>query len=110
MSLYADTPGRPWTIERCPCETCGDPTAMTGTRRCDRCYEVERRLPAYLETKGGLAFVLKQLGSKPFAEAIRAINGLLKIARQAMPDNYFATDARVLFAKGTLRRLKGQKP
>jgi len=36
--------------ETIPCETCGAPTAMTGTKRCDRCWEVERRLGAYAST------------------------------------------------------------
>ena len=35
-----------------PCETCGAPTLMDGTKRCDGCWEVERRLKAYL-IRGG---------------------------------------------------------
>jgi hypothetical protein len=27
-----------------PCGLCGAPTAMTGTKRCDRCWELERRI------------------------------------------------------------------
>lgn len=27
-----------------PCELCGTPTPMTGTKRCDRCWELERRV------------------------------------------------------------------
>ena len=26
------------------CEICGTPTAMTGTKRCDRCWELEKRI------------------------------------------------------------------
>ncbi len=31
-----------------PCATCGQKTEMTGTQRCDNCYEVEKRLTDYL--------------------------------------------------------------
>jgi hypothetical protein len=27
-----------------PCELCGDSTIYTGTKRCDRCYELETRI------------------------------------------------------------------
>lgn len=27
-----------------PCGLCGLPTIMTGTKRCDRCWELERRI------------------------------------------------------------------
>jgi hypothetical protein len=27
-----------------PCDLCGEPTFMTGTRRCDPCWELERRI------------------------------------------------------------------
>lgn len=29
-----------------PCEICGLATTSTGTRRCDRCWELERRIEA----------------------------------------------------------------
>lgn len=29
-----------------PCELCGTPTPMTGTRRCNRCWELESRVQA----------------------------------------------------------------
>lgn len=29
-----------------PCELCGAPTHMTSTKRCDRCWELERRVLA----------------------------------------------------------------
>ena len=44
-----------------PCETCGKPTLMEGTKRCDGCYEVESRLSDYLKTPGGRAFVTAAL-------------------------------------------------
>jgi hypothetical protein len=41
--------------ETVPCATCGEPTHMTGTERCDRCYEVETRLEEYLRRGGDKA-------------------------------------------------------
>jgi hypothetical protein len=38
-----------------PCGTCGVPTRMTGTKRCDSCYEVEHRLAFYLNDGGDRA-------------------------------------------------------
>lgn len=29
-----------------PCELCNKPTPMTGSKRCDRCWELERRIQA----------------------------------------------------------------
>jgi hypothetical protein len=43
--------------ETVPCETCGTPTRFTGTRRCNNCWEVERRLPDYMKSPKGWAFV-----------------------------------------------------
>lgn len=28
------------------CELCGSPTDMTGTKRCNRCWELEKRIQA----------------------------------------------------------------
>jgi hypothetical protein len=36
-----------------PCFMCGAPTPMVSVKRCDCCWEVERRLPRYLKTKAG---------------------------------------------------------
>ncbi len=44
-----------------PCETCGDPTVFTGTRRCNNCWEVERRIELYLESPKGREFIVKEL-------------------------------------------------
>lgn len=30
--------------ELVPCELCSDPTPMSGTKRCDRCWELEGRI------------------------------------------------------------------
>ncbi len=38
--MTTDRFGRP----QVPCGICGDPTPMTGTRRCDNCWEIERRV------------------------------------------------------------------
>jgi hypothetical protein len=43
--------------ETVPCETCGTPTPFTGTRRCNNCWEVERRLPDYMNSPKGWDFV-----------------------------------------------------
>lgn len=32
-----------------PCELCSEPTPMTGTQRCDRCYELEKRITDNLD-------------------------------------------------------------
>jgi hypothetical protein len=34
------------TEETCPCGLCGKPTRMTGTKRCDGCWELEMRVNA----------------------------------------------------------------
>lgn len=52
------------------CETCGEPTPMLGTRRCDGCLEVESRLGSYLRTAGGRAFVAKLLVEAPGGGAV----------------------------------------
>ncbi len=46
-----------------PCSTCEQPTTFTGTKKCNDCWEVERRLDGYLrrgEAKARL-FVEKTL-------------------------------------------------
>ena len=30
--------------ESIPCEICGEPTMMLGTKRCDPCWEIESRI------------------------------------------------------------------
>ncbi|MHC4297999.1 MAG: hypothetical protein ACYS7Y_11910 [Planctomycetota bacterium] len=42
-----------------PCEICGTPTPMWGTKRCNGCWEVETRLAAYLKNPKGLDFARK---------------------------------------------------
>lgn len=34
------------TPDTCPCGLCGQLTRFTGTKRCDRCWELERRIHA----------------------------------------------------------------
>jgi hypothetical protein len=36
-----------------PCKTCGTPTNLTGTKLCNPCWEVERRLGDYLRSEQG---------------------------------------------------------
>ena len=40
-----------------PCEICGKATSFTGTKRCNNCWEVEGRLPDYLQSTKGRDFV-----------------------------------------------------
>lgn len=44
-----------------PCEVCGKWTLYMGTRRCNNCWEVERRLEEYLRNGKGREFVMQQL-------------------------------------------------
>ena len=44
-----------------PCETCGEPTNMTATKRCTNCWEVEHRMSRYLKSEGGRKFVRMML-------------------------------------------------
>jgi hypothetical protein len=50
-----------------PCETCGALHWNDGTKRCDRCWEVERRLADYLRAGGAaaLAFVIATVDAAP---------------------------------------------
>jgi hypothetical protein len=43
------------------CETCGQPTPMLGTKRCNNCWEVERRLGTYMRSPKALDFIRKHL-------------------------------------------------
>ena len=47
--------------EQVPCEICGRPSSPVD-RRCDSCWEVEKRLASYIETPAGRANVEKMLG------------------------------------------------
>ena len=44
-----------------PCETCGNPTHSTVTKRCDGCWEVEHRLRDYLKHARGRVFAARAL-------------------------------------------------
>lgn len=52
------------TAEFIPCETCGYPTDMFGTKRCNNCWEVESRLNSYLHSTRGVENVLKIIASR----------------------------------------------
>ena len=59
--------------ETIPCETCGEPTIHTGTKRCNNCYEIESRMNTYLRHLNGRRHVfakiveleLERLGDEP---------------------------------------------
>ena len=73
--------------ETIPCETCGTPTPFTGTRRCNNCWEVERRLPEYMKSPKAWDFMRQHIpklddwaGGKPDAwdfEAVLKENGVV---------------------------------
>ena len=73
--------------ETIPCETCGTPTPFTGTRRCNNCWEVERRLPDYTKSPKAWDFMRQHIpklddwaGGKPDAwdfEAVLKENGVV---------------------------------
>lgn len=70
------------TDETVPCTTCGQPTRMTGTKKCDWCYEVETRLAGYLRRGGPAArnFVkdaLESGGDPPFRAEVHIHEGPL---------------------------------
>jgi hypothetical protein len=48
-------------VETIPCETCGEPTTFTGTKRCNNCYEVESRLDKYLQNPKALQLIVRKL-------------------------------------------------
>jgi len=53
-----------------PCETCGKPTNYLSTKRCNNCWEFERRFADYLNSERGLAFVANGLmGNNVFCDA-----------------------------------------
>ena len=47
--------------ETVACETCGQGTFSLGTRRCDRCWQVERLLEDYLKAPNGQKFARKAM-------------------------------------------------
>lgn len=55
-----------------PCETCGFPTEMTATKRCNRCWAVEGHLPEYVRTERGRAFVDALLARTPKQATVSA--------------------------------------
>lgn len=44
-----------------PCGMCGDPTYMTGTKRCDPCWEAERQISRIVEVPGLRRLMLQDL-------------------------------------------------
>ncbi len=67
--------------ETVPCGLCGRPTPMTGTRRCDWCWELEKRVKMDLE------LARKVLDSiAPQADLLRALSAL-EIAFSGRPSS-----------------------
>ncbi len=70
-----------------PCETCGTNTPNTGSKRCDSCWEVEKRLQHYVRSENGQKCVLEALwGSQALADHDRRLRehlatGLVNRAR-----------------------------
>lgn len=52
-----------------PCRLCDDETDMTGTKLCDRCWELERRLPDALKYPKFRKLVIDLLGLAERASA-----------------------------------------
>lgn len=46
-----------------PCALCGEPTDFTGTKRCNNCWEVERRLDDFLKSANGRRLLLQKLNT-----------------------------------------------
>ena len=44
-----------------PCDTCKEPTVMTGTKRCNRCWMIETHLADYLKSENGIEFARQAL-------------------------------------------------
>ncbi len=43
------------------CDVCGTPTQCLHTKRCNDCWEVERRIDRYLQSKKGLSLIRRKL-------------------------------------------------
>lgn len=54
-----------------PCEICKAPTQMKGTKRCNNCWEVERRLDEYLRHPAGRANALRILAGEALKDIPR---------------------------------------
>lgn len=50
--------------ETVPCGTCGTPTRMTGTKRCNLCWQVESNLAQYAQSERG-RLTLRWYGLEP---------------------------------------------
>lgn len=45
-----------------PCALCGNPTLMLGTKRCDRCWELERHIKDYPELAERILAQVRETG------------------------------------------------
>lgn len=73
--------------ETVPCDTCGNPTPMLGTKRCDGCREVEIRLSGYLRRGGphAIEFVRKAIADHEREIATEAEQLVISLARVKLP-------------------------
>jgi hypothetical protein len=103
--------------ETVPCETCGDPTTYTGTKRCNNCYEVESRLDSYLQNPKALQLIVTKVRAIQLKEgAAQAIeifdedeleeySAKLDRAREAVIDG-FTSDIETWVREDTLDNVR----
>lgn len=60
-----------FTPQAVRCGICGAPTTMTGTKRCNGCWETERHLDEYLRHPAGRANVLRILAGEALKDIPR---------------------------------------
>ena len=49
------------TLDTIPCSVCGEPTNFDGTKLCNNCWEVKRRLRDFISCKNGFSYVLEEV-------------------------------------------------
>lgn len=63
--------------ETVPCDLCGTPTPMTGTRRCDPCWELERRVEQRPEVAKKLVAAMAAIEPDPDRQLITRLTEAL---------------------------------
>ena len=53
------------SVEQVPCEICGQMTPFTETRRCNNCWELERRIQMYPELTKKILKDFEEAKGKP---------------------------------------------
>lgn len=83
-----------------PCELCGHLTTMLGTKRCDSCWELERRIK--IDPK--LAYkILAKCDSSPISDQV----AIIKEAREALDELYRLKTVKDVLGK-TVEYLRDQ--